>query len=101
MDQRQNLEPSHFGNHYDTPKSGGSKKHHHSSKTEETTVTPVVVQTLQTLASPKTGDSANVLLWGAFAAAALLGVAVMILITVRNGRRKEDSCKPEMELEND
>lgn len=79
-----------FGNHYDTPKSGGSKKHHHSSKTEETTVTPVTVQTLQTLASPKTGDSANVILWSAFAAAALLGVAVMILITVRNGRRKEE-----------
>ena len=79
-----------FGNHYDTPKSGGSKKHHHSSKTEETTVTPVIVQTLQTLASPKTGDNANVLLWGAFAAAALLGVAVMILITVRKGRRKEE-----------
>ena len=79
-----------FGNHYDTPKSGGSKKHHHSSKTEETTVTPVMVQTLQTLASPKTGDNANVILWSAFAAAALLGVAVMILITVRNGRRKEE-----------
>ena len=79
-----------FGNHYDTPKSGGSKKHHHSSKTEETTVTPVIVQTLQTLASPKTGDNANVILWSAFAAAALLGVAVMILITVRNGRRKEE-----------
>ena len=53
-------------------------------------MTPVVVQTLQTLASPKTGDNANVILWSAFAAAALLGVAVMILITVRNGRRKEE-----------
>ena len=78
-----------FGNHYDTPKSGGSKKHHHSSKTEENVTTPVVVQNLQTLASPKTGDTSNVLLWGAFAAAAVLGVAVMIVVTVRSGRREE------------
>ena len=78
-----------FGNHYDTPKSGGSKKHHHSSKTEETVTTPAVVQNLQTLASPKTGDTSNVLLWGAFAAAAVLGVAVMIVVTVRSGRREE------------
>ena len=78
-----------FGNHYDTPKSGGSKKHHHSSKTEETVTTQVVVQNLQTLASPKTGDTSNVLLWGAFAAAAVLGVAVMIVVTVRSGRREE------------
>lgn len=78
-----------FGNHYDTPKSNGPKKHHHSSKTEETTTTPMIVQTLQTLASPKTGDTANVLLWGAFAAAAVLGVAVMIFMTVRNGKREE------------
>ena len=77
-----------FGNHYDTPKNGGSKKHHHSSKTEET-VTPVVIQNLQSLASPKTGDSTNILLWGAFAAVAVLGVVMMIFLTVRNGRREE------------
>lgn len=79
-----------FRNHYDTPKSGGSKKHHHSSKTEETTVTTVIVQTLQTLASPKTGDNANVILWSALAVTAAFGVAVMIFVTARGGKRKEE-----------
>ena len=75
-----------FGNHYDTPKSGGSKKHHHSSRTEEAVTTPVVVQNLQTLVSPKTGDTSNVLLWGAFAAAAVLGATGMVFMAVRSGK---------------
>ena len=69
-----------FGNHYDTPKSGGSKKHHHSSKTEETTVTPVVVQTLQTLASPKTGDNTPILFWILLAGVGMAGVGGTVIL---------------------
>ena len=69
-----------FGNHYDTPKSGGSKKHHHSSKTEETTVTPVIVQTLQTLASPKTGDNTPILFWILLAGVGMAGVGGTVIL---------------------